>query len=275
MPDNHPIDGTVVTSFSAGHFIQDHSYRTFREGGSSSWLAILTLGGQGRVGFRGGEFKSEAQNFCLFQPFNYQLYETDREVGRWEFLWCHFHPRPHWDSLMKWPTLGPGVSSQQLDSVTFMKVTERLAAINRLSLRPRRVDELLAINAIEECLIRCWDLLEVKGGQTDARILRSIEIMEDQFHLPLTMSELASQVNLSSSRFGHLFQSQMGEGPRAYLERLRLTRARQALEMTDRPINLIAEDVGFENSFYFSNRFRQKFRMSPTVYRNSLRPHLK
>jgi len=39
------------------------------------------------------------------------------------------------------------------------------------------------------------------------------------------------------------------------------------LELTSRPINEIADDVGFDSAYYFTRRFTERFGVSPTAYR--------
>jgi AraC family transcriptional regulator of arabinose operon len=60
--------------------------------------------------------------------------------------------------------------------------------------------------------------------------------------------------------------------PQAYIEYVRLSRAAQMLEMSSWPIGRIAEEVGIPNPFYFSTRFRQRFGIPPSAYRERHSP---
>ncbi len=55
--------------------------------------------------------------------------------------------------------------------------------------------------------------------------------------------------------------------PQRFIETQRLDRAKQLRELTPRSVATVAFDVGFENPFYFSLRFKRYTTMSPTEYR--------
>ena len=61
---------------------------------------------------------------------------------------------------------------------------------------------------------------------------------------PVSLEALAGHVNLSASRFSHLFREQAGVTPQQFLETQRLSRAKQLLELTPHAIKQIAHEVG-------------------------------
>ena len=54
-----------------------------------------------------------------------------------------------------------------------------------------------------------------------------------------------------------------------YLTTSRMTRAKELLAGTDRPITEIAFDVGYNDSNYFSTAFRKHEGISPSQYRKN------
>ena len=66
----------------------------------------------------------------------------------------------------------------------------------------------------------------------DPRITWAVEHLHQRLHEPIAIATLAARVNLSPSRFRHLFTLQTGVGPAQYLQRLRLRRARLLIERT-------------------------------------------
>ena len=55
--------------------------------------------------------------------------------------------------------------------------------------------------------------------------------------------------------------------PLDYVNRVRLERSKQLLQITDDRLHDIASHVGFNNEYYFSRRFKQYAGVSPGVYR--------
>jgi len=98
------------------------------------------------------------------------------------------------------------------------------------------------------------------------KILRAIE--EDPF---CEVQELASLVNLSSSRLSHLFKARTGVSLQTFLSDLRLQRAAELLQSTDMPIKEISYQVGYRHAPSFVRAFRNKVGSSPNDYRSRRR----
>ena len=85
-----------------------------------------------------------------------------------------------------------------------------------------------------------------------------------------SISKLAAMVNLSPSRFSHIFKQIAGCSPYHFLQKYRLDIAREYLLTTSLPINAIAENSGFDNEGYFSRIFKRYNGCSPLQYRKKL-----
>ena len=82
---------------------------------------------------------------------------------------------------------------------------------------------------------------------------------------------LAALVNLSPSRFRHLFKQETGTTPAQYLKDARLRKAEKMLRMTFLTIKQILKQVGITSNTHFVFDFRQKYGMTPTAYRRRKR----
>jgi AraC family transcriptional regulator len=105
----------------------------------------------------------------------------------------------------------------------------------------------------------------------DGRIQKVIDFMEQNLERNLPLSEFASLMSLSDSRFRHLFSVETGMSPRVYLRKLRLARARQFLEESRLNIDQIALKVGWQDRSHFERRFKQVYGVTPAQYRNTRR----
>lgn len=77
---------------------------------------------------------------------------------------------------------------------------------------------------------------------------------------------------LSYKYAGTLFKETMGQTIREYQRTLRIRRAKQFLQETDRPVTEIAQTVGFSDVFYFSKVFHAQQGCSPSEYRRTYIP---
>ena len=99
------------------------------------------------------------------------------------------------------------------------------------------------------------------------RLATALSYLEENYHRPLDLAELADRANLSKNQFLRVFKKTFNTTPIAYLNKLRVQKSQQLLKTTPLPISQIAFDTGFADSNYFSRRFRQVTGKSPRDYR--------
>lgn len=83
---------------------------------------------------------------------------------------------------------------------------------------------------------------------------------------PLRMAEIAEHYFISQSTLNRLFQHYLRISPHAYLENLRLARARRMLA-AGHDVTETALECGFSDSSYFILLFRRRFGVTPGKYR--------
>jgi AraC-like DNA-binding protein len=98
----------------------------------------------------------------------------------------------------------------------------------------------------------------------------AIDFMQQHLHGKLTLAEMASHVNLSTSHFAAIFQKATGFAPIEYFNHLKIQRACQHLQFTSERIKEISAAVGIEDSYYFSRLFKKMIGISPLQYRERL-----
>ncbi len=91
--------------------------------------------------------------------------------------------------------------------------------------------------------------------------------MDDHFRESITLTEIASYADMSTSYFCRKFKSKYGVTPISYLRNLRIARACHLLENTDLPLKEITEQSGFLSVPYFCREFRKEKGMPPMHYR--------
>jgi transcriptional regulator GlxA family with amidase domain len=101
----------------------------------------------------------------------------------------------------------------------------------------------------------------------DWRIRIVVDLMKSELDRPLAVSALARSVNLSPSRFTHLFRHELGCGPAHYLRELRLDRARHLIEESTLSIKEIMASVGINDPSHFTRDFTRRHGASPRRFR--------
>jgi transcriptional regulator GlxA family with amidase domain len=91
--------------------------------------------------------------------------------------------------------------------------------------------------------------------------------MHNNIDEPLTVDELASCVGISRRQLERLFCRHVNATPSRYNLELRLTRARQLLQQTNKSLADIAVASGFVSISHFRRCFREFFEISPGRFR--------
>lgn len=100
-------------------------------------------------------------------------------------------------------------------------------------------------------------------------IRKSVDYIRRNYASKLTLEEVASYVYLSPSYFSKVFKDEMELNFNAYLNKIRIEKAKQLL--TDKRIKLIdvAGLVGFEDQSYFSKVFKKITGQTPGKFRET------
>lgn len=98
----------------------------------------------------------------------------------------------------------------------------------------------------------------------DPRIQEVIESINGKVQVDWSIVEMAESVNLSRSRFLHLFKLHTGESPASYRKKLRMARAKELLETTWMKVKHIGEAVGLNDASHFVREFKTLLGVSPT-----------
>lgn len=101
------------------------------------------------------------------------------------------------------------------------------------------------------------------------RIAPILKYMQEHLSRNIELAELATIINLSSSRFSVLFQQITGIAPIAYFNQMRIHRAQELLLNSAFSIGEIAEQLGFFDSYHFSHKFKHLIGISPLTYRRT------
>lgn len=106
-----------------------------------------------------------------------------------------------------------------------------------------------------------------KGGEFPEKAVDKAQLAQvwalSNLHRNFRMSEWARVVGLHPAYFDRLFRSYVLLTPRRWLERRRMQVARHTLLSTRKAIKQVAQEVGFQDPFYFSSVFRKHYKMSP------------
>jgi|GEM_PF-47174 len=109
--------------------------------------------------------------------------------------------------------------------------------------------------------------LPASSSQRDQDIKKAAAYIRDHFQDPVNIPELLELTHMSKAYFMQLFRRYTGTTPYNYLLRLRISKAKELLTLSDLSIQEISEAVGFSDETNFSTRFKKMTGTSPMNYR--------
>lgn len=86
---------------------------------------------------------------------------------------------------------------------------------------------------------------------------------------PLTIGDLAERAGMSVRTFGRHFATLVGATPLAWLNQQRLARARELLETTDLPVEVVAQRSGLGTGAGLRQHFQRAVGTTPAAYRRT------
>jgi AraC-like DNA-binding protein len=102
-------------------------------------------------------------------------------------------------------------------------------------------------------------------GKERPAVKRAREYIETHFDEDLSLSKLASLVSLSPYYFARAFQNETGLPPHAYLEGIRIRKAREYLDQGSTIVSA-ALSVGYSDQSHLSRRFKSFLGITPGQY---------
>lgn len=100
----------------------------------------------------------------------------------------------------------------------------------------------------------------------EAQMLRAVDFIERNYMNRLTVESIAQTLHYNSAYFGRKFKSYVGESFQAYLEKVRLEKAKRLI-LEGYKIYQVSTLVGFSSVDYFAEKFRQYTSLTPSQYR--------
>ena len=206
--------------------------------------------------------------FILF-PGVWHRYAPDPKIG-WDEYWVGFNGEMA-QQLMRPPFLNPEnpvipIGQNEALLHLFIEIAEALE-------NGRSGSQLLTSAWTLEIVARLREIQQSseRDSELEETIHRARCRLQEQVDGPVSIPDLAKELNLGYSLFRKVFTDYTGVAPAQYHLQLRIRKACELLSATNWPINRIADELGFCSPYYFSSIFSTKTGQSPKAFRIACR----
>jgi AraC-like DNA-binding protein len=263
---NEVISSLYITDI--GYYPKAKFHYRRRPAGADQHILIYCHEGSGKAIIKGVDYVIEQGEFIVVPMKRTHTYQAD-ENNPWTIYWVHFKGAAA-DAIVsmlekKNKTLKGFVSLNQYPISLFNEIYNQLE-------RGYSNDNLIYAN------MSLWHFFAgiiynnrlpgaSKKNEVD-EIDRAIDFLAVRIDEALSLEEIATAVNLSSSHFSYIFKRKTGFAPIEYFNHLKIQKACQYLLFTNLRIKEIGDKIGIDDPYYFSRMFTKVMGMSPKEYKD-------
>jgi AraC-like DNA-binding protein len=253
---------------SIGYYPRAKDHYTYRKKGLPENFIFYCVDGHGWYKIGDQRFEVGPNEFFILPQNVEHAYGSD-ENHPWTIYWIHFGG----DSLKE---LNEVQVIQKHFKPFYIRNSEDILSIFSKIFKTLElgysIDNLLFANM---CLSHFLTLFIYNSrhyttpasDKTDC-VDNAILYMQEHINENISLNELSTRYNYSVSRFSNLFKQKTGYAPIDYFMQMKMQKACQHLDLTNRSIKDIAFSMGFDDPYYFSKRFSTMIGVSPKKYRS-------
>jgi len=199
-------------------------------------------------------------------PAGTQLRCSAGGAGTWH-LYFMISTRPEWEPFRKH---GGYVRAFESAAVLFLLLRDTLDAM-----ASHQPDAIRRANHNSRMLVNLLRLEmgrgEAKRSEEGSALLQLVEDVTAEPQKPWSRQSMAERLHLSVSQLTRLFNQELGVSPRELVIRQRMQFATQELLNTNRKIETIASELGYESFHSFTRLFTRHVGIPPGQYRTRYR----
>ncbi len=132
------------------------------------------------------------------------------------------------------------------------------------------VADQMVYNAVRNATAKQRVSLQSRNGMRNAHLAKAIHIMRDCIEAPVSPSQIADDLGISTRQLERLFGKYLNTSPKKYFMELRLERAQKLLLQTEASVTEVAMACGFENPGHFSRVYRSSFGVTPHAQKSKI-----
>lgn len=253
---------------SLGYYPQAKGHYTYRKKGLPENFLFYCVDGHGWYQVGDQKYHVEPYEFFILPQNTEHAYGSD-EHQPWSIYWIHFGGEllPHFNEVKAIQNHYKPFHITSNDEIVslFSKIYKTLEL-------GYSIDNLMFANM---CLtyfltLFIYNAKHITTTPSDKIncVDGAIHYMQQNIQQHLSLQDLSNHYHYSPSRFSSLFKQKTGYAPIDYFLQMKMQKATQLLDFTDKPIKDIASAFGFDDPYYFSRRFRKIIGMSPKKYRS-------
>ena len=112
-----------------------------------------------------------------------------------------------------------------------------------------------------------YSLLKIGQPHHDELVQNVQNWLEQHFHESFSLDDIATRFNVTTRTLIRHFKQALDLPPNQYLQAIRIEAARRRLEETDQAVDVIMQNIGYQDPSSFRRLFHRKTGLTPLEYR--------
>ena len=264
----HPLIGSLYVR-KIGFFPKVKYHYVQKNKGADYLMLIYCTAGKGWYEIGDKRYEVNANQFIILPkgvPYAFGANDNDP----WSSYWIHFDGNLAEEFLSSTnvpSSIIPGKSSRLQDRLELFEEVYSNYSLDYIKEYMIQTSMCLYPLLSSFLYIEQFRHYKLAFVQEHSFSMQVIYYMKENIGNNLTLEQLATNFNYSSSHFSALFQKETGVSPINYYIQLKIQRACQYIELTNLKLFEIAEKVGFDEPAYFTRIFTKIRGISPSEYR--------
>ncbi len=243
---------------------------TSERSGLQSYLFFVVLSGSGALVYEGRKYDLK-QNECVFINCRRSYAHMTDSDDLWKLSWCHFYGPSLPSVYDKYCERGgrPVFAPDEGSFEDIKSVLAELMSIARSSdyMRDMRINEILS-RLLTLIMSESWHPESRVSAPKRAGITNVKEYIDQHYVEKITLDDLSKRFFIDKFYLAKTFRNRFGIPISAYIQSVRITKAKQLLRFSSKTIEEIGCEVGVDNPAYFSRMFKNVEGVSPKMYRD-------
>ncbi len=249
-----------------GYYPNATNHRMERRHHDDNLLMFCTHGsGEARLGSQ--HYRIHAGELLLLPRGQSHIYQSAPN-DPWTLYWFHFDGL-HSDLMMdrlqqlaEGPVLQTGLQAKLLsDFGSLMSLRDGGYQLDNFIYASNHIAQMLSYVAL---VIR--PRLKLKSGSY-LDLDRIHSLMQENLHQHLDLDTIAASASISKYHFSKKYKELTGYSPIQHFIHLKMQHACYQLDISDKSIQEVAAQLGYDDAYYFSRLFSKILGVSPTQYR--------
>lgn len=264
---NKPISGELYIT-DMGYYPKAKYHYRERPKGAEEHILIHCVEGKGEAKVEGRHYQVHPNEFLVIPAGLRHTYRAHADQP-WTIYWMHFKGKQARPLSQRLYELVIAQKNKVMYDETHVDVFQQIYQVLQQGYGRENMEYIaLTLPYYFSAFLFNDRFNRIPGQPMDDLSYKVIQFLQDHIDKAISLKEIADHVHFSVSYFSNIFHKKTGYSPIEYFNHLKIQKACQLLQFTDKRIYEVALAIGIQDPYYFSRLFTAHMGVSPKRYRN-------